>query len=231
MRLPRIEEIERRQVPPAPILQAGVRLHIRRDEGRRADGGEVLGGFFVVPQLLALDPPDLDAEAPEADVVDVGLDVRPRPREAHPAAIGFWRREQAATQILGQIVAHDELAAHETVRLGVAGALEAALREVAHKMAAHLDDHGLDVVILAGLRRLLGETDVLAAAGKVDERGEEMSERHAQRRVEGGPQERLLDAPFEVQKYLEQAMQKPQEHPAPPLAGRRIWRRSDNARN
>jgi len=41
--------------------------------------------------------------------------------------------------------------------LGVAGALKAAGREIDHEMLAHLVDHGLHVLLLAGLLRLFGK--------------------------------------------------------------------------
>ena len=156
---------------PAPVLQPRVRLHVRGDEGRRADGGEVLRVLLVVPQLLARHAHDLDADAAEADVVDVRLDMRPGPGEAHPAAIGRRRREQPVAQVLGQAVVDRELAAHEPVRLGVAGPLEAAAGKIAHEMPAHLVDHRLRTLLLAELRRLLGEADVLPAAPDVLEPG------------------------------------------------------------
>ena len=151
-------------MPAAPILQPRVRLDVGRDEGRGADGGEILRVLLVVPQLLARNAHDLDADAAEADVVDVRLDMRPGTREAHPAAIGRGRREQALAQPFGQAVVDAELAAHEPMRLGVARPLETAAGKVAHEMPAHLVDHRLYVLVLAGERRLLGEADGFPAA-------------------------------------------------------------------
>ena len=73
-----IEKMKSWQMATAPILEVRVGLHVGRNKGRRADGGEILSVLLVVPEFFALDAHCFDADAHEANVIDVGLDVRAR---------------------------------------------------------------------------------------------------------------------------------------------------------
>ena len=106
----------------------------------------------------------------------------------------------------------DELAAHEPVGLRVACSLESAARKVAHEMAAHLVDHRLHRLVFAGQRRLLGEANIFAAAQRILDLCYEQGDRHAERRVEGRAEERLLEPSLHVEEDLEQAVQEFEEH-------------------
>ena len=115
-------------------------------------------------------------------------------------------------KILGQPLVDRQFAAHEPVGFGVAGAFEPALRKIAHEMATHFVDHGLRVLLFAGLRRFLGEPDIFPASAEVDEGGQEPGRGRAKDRVEGGAQEWLLDSTFEMKEDLDNAMNEPEEH-------------------
>ena len=96
--------------------------------------------------------------------------------------------------------------------LGVAGALETAGREIDHEVLAHLVDHGLDVLLLAGLQRFLGKPDVFPAALQVDQECEKAREIITQQIVERRTQDRIDPPPHEMQEYLEQPVKEPEKH-------------------
>jgi hypothetical protein len=95
--------------------------------------------------------------------------------------------------------------------LGVAGALETAGREINHEMLAHFVDHGLDVLLLAGLYRLFGKPDLFPAALQIDQRGEKPCDPIAQEIIERMPPKRIKP-PRHVQEYLEEPVQEPEKH-------------------
>src|ERR1700732_3752488 len=223
MRLPEIKKIPRRHVAPTPVLQSGIGFDVRRNECRRANGREILGVLFVIPQFFTIHSHHFDAEADKSDVVDIRFDMRSGTGKADPAAIGLRRREQSVPEIAGQVVVNDQFAANKAVRLGIAGALEAASREIADQMTTHLVDHGLNVLIFAWLQRLFRQSDVLAAALKIDQCRKYPRHRLPEHGVEGGSQERLLEPALQIQEDLDNPMKEPKEHRAPLLpAPRRL---------
>src|SRR5439155_25524425 len=107
--------------------------HVRRDEGRRRHAEKVLGEFLLVHELRAWHAHQLDADAHEPDVVDVGRDVRSRAGKTYPCPKTLRLGKYAATHRLRQAVVDDEFAAHDAVRLVVPSPLETTrLPEVAH---------------------------------------------------------------------------------------------------
>ena len=70
-------------------------------------------------------------------------------------------------------------------------ALKTAGREIDHEMLAHLVDHGLDVLLLAGLQRLFGKADFFPAALQVDQRRIKPRYPIAQQIIERRPPERI----------------------------------------
>src|SRR5258708_34639381 len=167
---------------------------------------------FVLPQFGALNAHHLDADADKPDVVDMRLDVRAGAGKTDPAAVGLWRREQSMPEGFRQVVGNDQFTAHEAVGLGIAGAFEAARREIQHQMTTHFVDHGLDILILAGLRRLLSQGDILAAAREIDQRRQEPRDRLAQHIVERRPQKRLLEPSLEMQQDIDNTVQESEKH-------------------
>ena len=168
-------------------------------------------------------PIDLDADASETDIVDVGLDMRPGARETDPAAIGLRRCEQPMAQVLGQAVVDRKLAAHEAVCLGVARPLEPAARENRAR------DAGASRRSSSACPRSSPSCGVSSARPTFSRlrpmfwsAGQSSGDRHAKDGVEGGTQERLLDPPLEMQKDFEKAMKEPEKHrAAAPVAGAR----------
>jgi hypothetical protein len=79
-------------------------------------------------------------------------------------------------------------------------------------MPAHLVDHGLDILVLAGLRSLLCEGYVLSATPEIYQRGQKPSQRLAKQVVEGRSQKRLLESPFDVQQKFNDVVQEPEKH-------------------
>ena len=105
---------------------------------------------------------------------------------------------------------HDELGAHDAVRLGVAAALEAArLPQPRHLRAERLDDR-VDELLLPGQQALLGEPEVLPHAAAIDQRGDQAGNGVAQRRVERRPHPGV-EAPLEVQEFERQVRQQVEE--------------------
>ena len=142
-------------------------------------------------------PMQLDADAHEADVVDVRRDVRPRPGEAHPGAEGARLRVDAAPHVLGQVVADDELGADDPVRLRVPAALEVAgVPEPLHLRRELVDDR-LEALLLVRLDPLLGEPEALVLPLQVDQERRQRRERAAEELVEERPEERI-EAALEV---------------------------------
>ena len=74
-----VQEIENLCVLDALDLQLRVRVDIGRHEGRRRHAEHILRELFLVHQLRAGHPHQLDADAHEADVFDVGCHVGPGP--------------------------------------------------------------------------------------------------------------------------------------------------------
>ena len=141
------------------------------------------------------DAHQLDAHAHEADVVDVRRDVRPRSGETHPCAVGLRLGEDPAPHVLRQVVTDGELAAHHAVRLRVASALEVARIPEPPHLRGELVDDRLEVLLLPGLRPLLGEPEPVVAPFEVDERCCRPGQWVAQHLVERRPEERI-DTPL-----------------------------------
>ncbi len=213
-----VDEVVDRRVLQALDLQLRVGAHVGRDEGRRRNAEHVLGELLLVHQLRAGDAHQLDADAHEADVVDVGGDVRARAREAHPRAVGLRLGEDAVPELCRQAVVDDELGADDAVRLGVAAALEAArLPEQAHLLLEAGDDR-VDELLFARKRLLLGERQLLVDALGVDQEGHEARDRIAQHGIEGRADERI-DAALELHQR-EQRVGKHVEEPRARVRGR-----------
>ena len=81
-----VDEVEDLRVLHALDLQLRVGARVGRHEGRRRHAEHVLRELLLVHQLRPRHAHQLDADAHEADVVDVGRDVGPGPGEAHPGA-------------------------------------------------------------------------------------------------------------------------------------------------
>ncbi len=172
--LAEVQEVEDRRVLVAPRLQPGVRARVRRDEGRSRDADQVLRALLVLEQLRPRDAHELDAHAHEADVVDVAGDVRPRPREPDPGAVRASRLgEDSPPHVLGEIVAHRELGADDSVGLRVAAPLVVpGLPEPRHLRLERVDDR-LEALLLVRLDALLGDREPFVGAPEVDQPGEE----------------------------------------------------------
>ncbi len=222
MVLPRVEEIPDGKFALAPHLEVGIGHDVGGREGGDADGEEILGAGLVVHQLGPLDAHHLEAEADEADIVDVGRDVRPRIGEARPGLVAPRLGEDAVPQLLGQFVVDDELGPDHSVGLGVAGPLHLLRREILDEMVAHRVDHRLDVLLLVGLDRLVRQRQLLVLARQVDRPLQNGRGGVAEQAVPGAAEEGL-EAPFDEQAPGQEFMQPEQPHSAFSLsAGTRI---------
>src|SRR5215831_4577460 len=145
MRAVEVQEIEHRGVLDALDLKLRIRLDIGGDKGRWRNAEHILREPLLVHQLRSRYSHQLDADAHEADVIDVGRDVGTRPRESYPRTVGLRLRKDAAAHILGQAIVDDELAADDPVGLGVASALESSgLPQIVH-LSPEARDDGIDV--------------------------------------------------------------------------------------
>src|SRR5271166_7104535 len=123
MRMLAVEKVKDRRAFDDPRLKLSVRRYVRRYEGRRADSQHILREAFVVHQLWPRHAHHLDANANEANVVDIGWTVRSRTREAHPSGKGLPFRENSVLKIRGDVVANEHFAAQNSVSLCIAGPL------------------------------------------------------------------------------------------------------------
>ena len=89
-----VEEMKNLRVLQAPLLQVRIRLRIRRHKGGRGDAEHVQREFLLLHQLRPRHTHQFDADAHEADVVDVRRDVRTRSGKAHPdnGTSAVWHR-------------------------------------------------------------------------------------------------------------------------------------------
>ena len=98
---------------------------------------------------------------------------------------------------LRDVVAHDELGAHDRVGLGIAAAFEVARIPQSTHLGVEGGDDGLQVRFLVGLGALLGQRVALVAAALVDAIGDPVGQAVLEQGVEGGTEERVdpsLDA-------------------------------------
>ena len=124
VRFAEVQEVEDLGVLDALELQLRVGVDVRRHEGRRRDAEHVLGELFLVHQLWPRHTHQLDADAHEAHIFDIRGDVRPRPGEANPGAIGPGLGVDTVPQLGREIVVNRKLPAHNAVGFGVAPSLE-----------------------------------------------------------------------------------------------------------
>src|SRR5262245_50173495 len=141
MRAAEIEKIEKLRVLQALDLELRVRVGVRRNERGRRDTKHVERVLLVVHELFAGHAHQLDADAHEPDVVDVGRDVWARSRETHPCLERLRLRIDPVAELLGQVVMDDELTPQNALRFGISAALETAgLPQTAHLLLERIDD-------------------------------------------------------------------------------------------
>src|SRR3954462_4110126 len=80
-----------------------IRFYVLGHEGRGRDAEHVDGPSFLLHQLRPRHPHQLDADAHEPDVVDVGRNVRTGAGKSHPGRKGLWRGVNAAPELLRQM--------------------------------------------------------------------------------------------------------------------------------
>ena len=206
MRLPlEVREVEGRRVPVAPALELGVCLRVRGDERGRRDADQILRRLLVVEELRAGDAHDLDAHAHEAHVVDVLRHVGAGTREPHPGGIRVGLREDAASHVLGKVIADDELGSHDAVRLGVASALDVTgVPELRHLCPERRDDV-VEIRLLVRLCSLLRQPESVVLPLPVDESGHQRREPVSEEPVESGPKERI-EAALDMDEEQEQSV-------------------------
>src|SRR5262249_53451694 len=123
VRVPELEEMKDGGVLVAPVLQVGVGFGVRCDERWRGDAKHVLSKFLILHQLASGHPHDFEADAHEADIINVRGYIRAWSGKADPGLKRLRLGEDAATHVLGNIVADDNFTTHDAVRFSVAAAL------------------------------------------------------------------------------------------------------------
>ncbi len=98
---------------------------------------------------------------------------------------------------------------HHAVGLGVAAALVAARRVVAHHVAGEARDDRLEVVLLVGQDALLGELQALDWATQIEQPLQHCGGRLAREPIERPAEERLEPA-LDMQPGLQRAMERQQ---------------------
>ena len=136
----------------------------------RADAAKVLRHLLIVQELRPFDTHQLDADAQDAIVFEVGRSERAGAREAHPSTIGLRLLEDAMPQLGREIGQHLEVGAHDTVRLGVPGSFDIAMLIRLLQEHCHLRSDGRGNGFLVGQRLFFGDTEVLISPPEIDER-------------------------------------------------------------
>ena len=213
-----VEEVEDGRVLQAFLLQLGVGAHVGRDEGGRRHAKHVLGEALFIHQLGAGNAHQLDADAHEAHVVDVGRDVRAGAGETHPGRVAARLGVNAVAQRWWQAVMHDELGAHHALRLGVAAALETAgLPQAAHLLLETRND-GVNERFFARQQLFFGDLQPFVGTLGVDQGRGQAREGLAQHRVKGRAQERV-EAALQLDEG-EQGVGQPVQHGRAGVGGR-----------
>src|SRR6476661_7540236 len=123
MRTTEIDEIINLRVLEAFDLQLCVGFRIGRDESRRGNAEHVLRELLFLHQFWTGYAHQLDTDAHEAHIVDIGSDVGAGTGEADPGPESLRLGIDAVTQLRWQVVMDDEFGAHDAVGLGVSPAL------------------------------------------------------------------------------------------------------------
>src|SRR5262245_23270394 len=148
----------------APLLQVRVRLNVLCDKRGRGDAEHVDGKFFLIHQFRSGNAHEFDADTHEADVVDIGGDIRTRPGEADPAAEGLRRGIDAVSKLRRKIVVNDKLPANDALSLGVSSSLKPAwFPESAHLRVKAFDD-GVEIFLFARQKLFLGDFQAFVLA-------------------------------------------------------------------
>ena len=133
--------------------------------------------------------------------------------EPHPGAEGPRLGEDAAAPLRQHVVAHDELAANDAVRLGVPRALELAGGIVLPHVGGHVRDDRVEEGLPGGQELLLRDPEALVPASQVDEGLDHGREGLAVERVEGRPEE-WIDAPLQLHELDGAVVESLEEHRA-----------------
>src|SRR5207249_6274394 len=121
----KIDEVKNLRVFHAPFLQVRIRLCVLCYKGWCGNAEHIQGELLLIHQLWPWHADELNADAHKAHIVDVRGDVGSRPGETNPTAEGLRFGIDAALELWRQILVNNELAAHDTVRLGVSASLKA----------------------------------------------------------------------------------------------------------
>src|ERR1700751_2793939 len=120
----KIQEVEYLRIFNAPFLQLSVCLYIGCHERRRRNAKHIESELFFVHQLWPGNTHKLDADAHETDIVDIRCDIGARPGEANPGPKCLTLCVNAVPELRRQIVVHNVLAPHNTVRFCVSTSLK-----------------------------------------------------------------------------------------------------------
>jgi hypothetical protein len=201
-----VQEIEDLRILQAFDLKLRIRPGVWCDEGWRRDAEHVLREPFFVHQFGTRHAHQLDADAHEPDIVDVGRHVGTGSGKTDPRLERLRFREDAVAKLRGQVVAHGELAANDPLRLRVPAPLEpSGLPQQAHLLFEARDDR-LQVFLFVRDRPFLGDRESLVGPLHVDQRRREPRQGVAEQRVERRPDERIeaaLDPDHERQEVAQ----------------------------
>src|SRR3569833_1928696 len=111
-----VYEVENGGVLETFLLQLSVRHHIGCHKRWCGYPSKILGVFLLVHEFGAWHPQQFDADAHEADVINVRCDVGARPGEPHPGAKCLRFGEYAVAEFLRQVRVHDEFGTHDAMR-------------------------------------------------------------------------------------------------------------------
>ena len=132
-------------------------------------------GFLVVQSFWLGHTHQLDGAADKTDILDVLGHVGTGPGKPDPGAVGVRLGEHAVPHVRWNVVPHDEFAAHNAMRLGVAAALILAGAVVLPHISGEGLDDGVEALPFARQSALFRELEALVLPAPVHDPLDERS--------------------------------------------------------
>ena len=210
VRVERVDEVQHRRTGGHLALELQVLDDVRGGERRRADPGEVLGQLLVVEQLRPGHAHQLETDAEDAVVVQVGGRERPGTGEADPCPKRGLGGEHTTPKVIREVRQHAELTPHHAVGLGVPRPLGMPVRVVVLREALHLLDDRPGDLLLVREHLLLGQPQRRGLALEVDQGLDDGLDRRPKQPVEPVAEVRV-DPAFEEQEPHQGVVDDPPE--------------------
>src|SRR5579864_2723871 len=192
-----VEEVVYLRIFQALDLQLCVGFGVGRNEGRGGNTEHILGKLLLLHQFGPGHSHQLDADAHEADIVDIRRNVRARTRKTNPSPVGARLRIYAVTQLRRDIVVNNKLPSHDALCLRISSAFETSrFPEQLHLLFEALDDR-VQVRFFTGNRLFLSDSQAFVRALAVDQSGYQACDRIAKHGIERRT-EKWIESAFQM---------------------------------